>query len=495
MINSLYKKLALVLLTVTIFLGAAFIGTATMGLPVFLQELNQRLHQDLAKNLVKETRLFTDTEVNEQDWNKVFMGLMLVNPAIEVYLVDKGGKILSYSAPPGHVKQTAVDLEPIRHFIDGDTLPISGVDPRSIDRQKVFSAAPIYENNQIQGYLYVVLGGEIYDSIATMLQSSYVSRFSIAAVFGALLLALLGGLFTFKFITRRINNLSDTMNDFKHSDFQHEVVLDERFDGRPGDEIDQLGRTFREMSERIIQQVKLLQHSDASRRELVANVSHDLRTPLASMQGYLETLSLKRDELSAQEQQHYINIAFKHSQRLGKLISELFELSMLDSNANSLHFEPFSMTELAHDIAQKFQLAAKEKQIKLKTDISQQTPFVKADIALIERVLENLIENAIKYTQSGGSVELAVHEESGQVIFSVEDNGPGIPDTDIPHIFDRFYRVDKSRDESQNGTGLGLAITKRILQLHGSAVNVESILNKGTKFMFPLPEYQYKQIN
>jgi signal transduction histidine kinase len=281
------------------------------------------------------------------------------------------------------------------------------------------------------------------------------------------------------------------MNDFKHSDFQHEVELDKRFDGRPGDEIDELGRTFREMSERIIQQVRQLQHADASRRELVANVSHDLRTPLASLQGYLETLSLKNDSLDKAEQQHYIDIAFKHSQRLGKLISELFELSMLDSNINNLHFEPFSMTELVHDVAQKFQLAANEKQITLDADIPPQSPFVKADIALIERVLENLIDNAIKYTHSGGVVKLGVHDNDGQVMISIEDNGPGIPESDIPHIFDRFYRVDKSREESQNGTGLGLAITKRILQLHDSAVDVESIMDQGTKFMFPLPHYQH----
>lgn len=495
MLNSLYKKLSLVLLAVTIFLGAAFVGTATTTMPVFLQELNQRLHYDLAHNLVKETQLFSGTQVNEKDWNKVFMGLMLVNPAIEVYLIDKQGKILSYSAPPGHVKKEFVDLEPINYFINGNTLPISGVDPRSLDRQKAFSAAPIYENDALQGYLYVVLGGEIYDSVADMLQSSYISRFAIAAVFGALLLALLAGLYTFRFITRRIKSLSASMNEFKHSDFQNPIELDERFDGRPGDEIDELGRTFREMSERIISQVKQLQHADASRRELVANVSHDLRTPLASLQGYLETLSLKKDELDIDEQRHYINIAFKHSQRLGKLISELFELSMLDSKANNLHFEPFSMTELAHDVAQKFQLAAQDKQIALSTSIPQQVPFVKADIALIERVLENLIDNAIKYSNKGGNVSLSVTDENGQVLISIEDNGPGIPETDIPHIFDRFYRVDKSREESENGTGLGLAITKRILQLHDSMVSVESVLDKGTKFVFPLPEYRHKPVN
>lgn len=488
MIHSLYNKLALVLLTVTIFIGCAFIATATITTPVFLQELNQRLHYDVAQNLVKETRLFSDTEVNRKDWNKIFMGLMLVNPAIEVYLIDQHGNILAFSAPPGHVKRDHIRLTPVKQFIDGQTLPVTGDDPRGIDRQKVFSAAPIYENNQLQGYLYVVLGGEIYDSIAEMLQSSYIFQFTIAAIFGALIIALLAGLFTFRFITRRTRRLANTMNQFKHSDFQLLPEIDCRFDGRPGDEIDELGRTFREMAERILTQVKQLQHADASRRELVANVSHDLRTPLASLQGYLETLSIKGSQLSAEERVKYVDIAFKHSQRLGKLVSELFELSMLDSNSN-LHFEPFSIGELVHDVTQKFELKAGEKDISLQTELDPSSSFVKADIALIERVLENLIDNAIKYTPKGGNVSLSVHNQNGQIVIAIKDNGPGIPETDLPHIFDRFYRVDKSRKEAESGTGLGLAITKRILQLHNSIVTVDSGHNAGTTFAFPLPAY------
>ncbi|MDH5546582.1 MAG: HAMP domain-containing histidine kinase [Gammaproteobacteria bacterium] len=487
MSNTLYKKLSLVLLGVMLFLGLTLVTISALTTPVFLQELNQRLHYDLAQNLVKETRLFENTQVNEKDWNKVFMGLMLVNPAIEVYLVSVNGDILAYSAPPGHVKLDAIDTGVIHHYLSGDELPILGDDPRGVERKKAFSAAPIYDGSQLQGYLYVVLGGEIYDSVISMLQSSYVSRMAIAAIVSAILIAFIAGLFTFRFITRRVRNLSQLMQQFKKSDFQQHLIMDKRFDGRPGDEIDELGRTFREMSERIIQQVKQLQHEDTMRRELIANVSHDLRTPLSSLQGYLETLSIKGDSLNTDERKHYVDVAFRHSQRLGRLISELFELSILESGSNRLHYEPFSMSELAYDVVQKFQYLASEKQISLHTSIPEQIPFVQADIALIERVIENLLDNAIKYTQRGGEVSLELEQKDGQLFISIADNGPGIDEKDIPHIFERFYRANKSRDDTESGTGLGLAITKRILQLHQSDVRVTSHINQGTQFAFPLP--------
>ena len=266
------------------------------------------------------------------------------------------------------------------------------------------------------------------------------------------------------------------------------MKLPERFDGRPGDEIDRLGATFREMSERIIRQVKQLEHNDASRRELIANVSHDLHTPLASLQGYLETLDLKGDEISDEEKKSYVHIAWQSSERLRKLISELFELSTLENQGAQLHFEPFSMSELIQDVTQKFELVAKNKKLQLSTLIPEQPAFVSADIGLIQRVLENLIENAIKYTPQGGQISISLNKGGNSVATSITDSGQGIPPEDLPHIFERFYRVDKHRNE--DGTGLGLAIAKRIIQLHNSFIDVSSKPNSGTTFTFTLPGSQ-----
>lgn len=487
MFRHLSNKLIVTLLGLLLLLSLAFIGFAIWCTPMFLQELNQKLNLNLAQNIVNEKNLLTNHQVNQKALKSVFMGLMVVNPLIEVYLVDPDGKLLAYSAPSGAVKRNRIDLAPVKSFLAGDRhLPILGNDPRDVQRNKVFSAAAIRDaNGNIQGYLYVVLGGQTYDSIVDMLQSSYILKLWMVAIVVSLLIASLAGFVLFRHITRRVQTLAHSMEHFKQSDFQQSVSLPARFDGRPGDEIDQLGVTFREMSERIIQQVKQLQHSDTSRRELVANVSHDLRTPLASLQGYLETLALKDDQLSEEEKRHYINVAYQHSERLRKLISELFELSTLENQGAQLHFEPFSMSELIQDVSQKFELSAREKNLVISTNIPTQPAFVSADIGLIQRVLENLIENAIKYTPAGGQIGISLVHGNNGVSTSISDTGQGIPESDLPHIFDRFYRVDKYRDE--DGTGLGLAIAKRIMQLHNGSIDVASIPDSGTTFSFELP--------
>lgn len=485
MFHKLSNKLTGALFGLLFIFSASFIGFAIWGTPVFLQELNQNLNLELADNIVKEKNLIINNKVNQDDLQTVFMGLMLVNPIIEVYLVDVDGNILAYSAPDEVVKRTAIDLEPIQEFLSSnEALPVLGNDPRDTQRDKVFSAAPIYQQDELQGYLYVVLGGESYDSVVDLLESSYMLRLWAVTIGISLFIALIAGFYIFRIITRRLRLLSKGMELFRDDDFRKPVILPKRFDGRPGDEIDQIGCTFREMSERIFQQLKLLKLKDASRRELVANVSHDLRTPLASLQGYLETLSLKFDGLDDNEKKKYINIAYQHSERLNKLISELFELSTLESQGAQLNFEPFCMSELVHDVSQKFQLKADSKHLDITTNIPQQPAFVSADIGLIQRVLENLIENAIKYTPIGGQIGITLSNDGGQIKTNVSDNGQGIGSTDLPHIFDRFYQVKKHRNS--DGTGLGLAIAKRIIQLHDSSIDVASRPNKGTTFSFEL---------
>ncbi len=487
MFKTLYGKLVIALLALLSILGIVYVALTLITTRLFLEEVNQKLNQSLAGNLVNEALLMQDRHINNEALKQIFHNLMVINPSIEVYLIDPAGKILAYSAPPGKVKRESVSLDPIKRFIaDRSEYPLAGDDPRDGGRTKVFSAAPIVNNGTLEGYLYVVLGGEAYDSVAQMLQGSYVLRLSAGASAAGLLLTLAGGVLLFNLLTRRLRRLTESMEAFKQGDFQQPADLPPRA-GRPRDEIDQLNLTFAQMAERIMHQIHQLQHADASRRELVANVSHDLRTPLASLQGYLETLLLKQDILSNDERRHYLDIAVKHSQRLGTLISELFELAMLDTQGTSLHFEPFSMAELLHDVAQKFKLEAERKNIHIETRITAEAPFVSADIALIERVLENLIENAIKYTEEGGTIAVGLGHIGQQVVTCISDTGQGIPEQDLPQIFDRFYRVEKHRKTSSEGTGLGLAITQRILQLHNTVINVDSTLNKGTTFTFPLP--------
>ena len=486
MLSSISNRLFITQLFLLLILSSIFIGMVVYSAPMFLQELNQRLNLDLADNIVKEKKLIIDKKVNHKAMKAILNGMMLVNPSIEIYITDPDGKIMAFSAPEGAVKRKSISMGPVKEFLNNDfNLPVLGDDPRSNKINKVFSVAPIQNGHHLDGYLYIVLAGETYSSIFNLLESSYLLRSWLVAIFVSILIASIIGFILFRYITRRVYLLSDAMEQFKKTDFTHPVLLPERFDGRKGDEIDQLGSTFLQMSERIIKQVKLLQHNDNSRRELIANVSHDLRTPLASLQGYLETLLLKNDTLSSDETLEYIQTAYENSQRLQKLISELFELASLENNDATLHFESFSMSELAQDVSQKFKLKAKNKGIKLETKIPEIPAFVSADIGLIQRVLENLLDNAIKYTPEGGEVEIALNIGNSTIETVIKDSGQGISEYEAQHIFERFYRIEKHRD--QDGSGLGLAIVKRIIQLHNSSIDVSPAENKGAIFSFDLP--------
>jgi len=228
------------------------------------------------------------------------------------------------------------------------------------------------------------------------------------------------------------------------------------------------------------------EEADTHRREMVSNVSHDLRTPLAALHGYLETLLMKEGSMTPQEQREYLQIALRHSERLAKLVGELFELARLDSREVQVNLEPFSLGELVQDVVQQYHLGAQQKSLRLRALLPDDLPLVYADIALIERVLDNLLENALRYTPEGGSVTLSLAPQPGRIEVRVADTGSGIRQEHLPHIFERFYRV-PAQPEKPGCAGLGLAIAKRILELHGGTIRVESVPDQGTSFTFRLP--------
>jgi signal transduction histidine kinase len=252
------------------------------------------------------------------------------------------------------------------------------------------------------------------------------------------------------------------------------------------DEIDRLNAVFRDMAGRIREQLAELERGDRMRRELVANVSHDLRTPLAALHGYLETLVLKGDRLDPEQRRRYLEIATEHSAKLGRRVAELFELAKLDACDVKLQRERFSLSELVQDVVQKFQIEAGRRQVQLHTERDSSLPLIDADIGLVERALENLIGNAVRHTPSNGQVTVSVDGGESLVRVQVRDTGPGIAPDELPSVFDRFYRC-RGGEANGSGTGLGLAITKKIVELHHGSIQVSSRPDEGAVFTFSLP--------
>lgn len=490
MFRSLYSKLAAVLLGLFVLVGLSIVTVTLFSAEMYQQEVDQKLNRDLAAHIVSEKLLLRDNQINQEALKEIFHMLMVINPSIEIYLLDPAGDILAFSAPPGKVRRKRVNLEPVHKWLKKDvTYPILGDDPRNFDKRKVFTVARIPDQGKLEGYLYVILGGETYDSIVHKLKGSYILRLSAWTITASLLVALVAGLLIFALLTGRLRRLNAAMDDFRKGNALNQISLPRINETNARDEIQQLGLTFKQMAQRIESQMNKLKQADNLRREMVANISHDLRTPLATLQGYIETLLLKDDRLTDTERKSYLEIAIKHCDRLGILVQELFELAKLDSQDTKLQREPFNLSELVQDVTQKFQLKAQERKIDIISNIGKDLPFVVADIGLIERVLENLIENAIRHTPKDGAISVVLTLDRQDIVVEVSDTGNGISQEELPYIFDRFYQLDKSRNSSSGLAGLGLAICKRVLELHGRTINVKSILGSGATFTFNLPSY------
>ena len=488
MFKSLYSKLAAVLAGLFLLVGLCFVAVTVFSTGMYHQEVNQKLNAGLAEQIVREKLLIKDGRINRKALDEIFHMLMVINPAIEIYLLDPEGRILAFSAPNEKIKRKRVDPGPIREWIgDKSKIPILGDDPRNPKGKKVFSAATIPDQGPLEGYLYVILGGESYDSVLEKMKGSYILQLSAWMILAGLMFALVAGLIIFGFMTWRLRRLAAAMDGFRKDPQAKAVFFQKGAD--PGDEIDRLAASFILMADRIQAQMEQLKHSDNQRREMVANVSHDLRTPLATLRGYIETLLLKEDDLGARKRRYYLEIAIRHCKRLSKLVDELMELAKLESLETGIHRESFNVAELVQDVSQKFKLKADEKGIYIKTDIEKQIPFAEADIGLIERVLENLLENAVHYTPEGGTVRLSIRKAQDDIEIAVSDTGMGIPEAEIPHVFDRFYRMEKGGGQGTEHHGLGLAIAKRILELHGRAIRVKSLRNSGTTLSFSLPAH------
>lgn len=490
LLNTLYSKLAATLIALLLSVGIFYALFSQSLFEQSYQSSNQLLNQNLATDLVREMKLIKDGRVDQNSMKEAFHVMMLVNPAIEIYFLDSAGNIVSFSADPAKIKRKKIDLEPIERFMSGEAnYPLLGDDPRNLNNQKSFSVAALPSFDTPEGYLYVVLQGTQYDQIQMLEQFQTLETLGFSALAGSLLTGLIIGLILFYRLTRRIRRLNQSVDHYR--EFDKVADLGQRpasqDDFNEGDEISQLSRSFDAMARRIDQQLQELQLQDNLRRELIANISHDLRTPLAAIHGYIERLKTHFDDLPQAERNEYLDISLAHSKRLNHMIEALFELSKLEAREAQPVIEPFSILELIQDVLQKFKLEAESKGLLLSFKCDDQLPLVNGDIALIDRALSNLLDNAISCTDAGGSVELILNHEGDCVSVKVKDTGKGIDKKYLPTLFQRFYQADSKRRESSQHAGLGLSITHRILELHGQTIEVNSQIGEGSTFLFHMP--------
>jgi len=485
--DSFYSKLVLGLLVSFSLIALILTALVEQLTSNYQSEVEQKLHLELAEHIVHDDTLLKNGKVDRIALEHTFHSMMILGPSFELYVLTPEGLVTTYSADDDKIKRMTVDLKPIKQFVSGEgSLPIVGDDPRSEYRQKIFSVAEIKDNDVLVAYLYIIIGGEIYDGVVDLLQNSHIIKLSFWGFIATLFFSLIVVLLLFAMLTRPLRRLGVDMRLFRAEGFEQGNMPDSIWDENSTDEIHRLGSTFNEMANTLKEQYEKVRTIDELRRELISYVSHDLRTPLAALQGYLETWQLKKDSISESESAELIQIAVNNAQHISSLVEQLFELAHLDAENAKLTLEPVSIAELAQDVIQKLALEADKKGVTLDVDPKDPALLVMANVEKIERVFTNLLDNAIRHSENGGFVSIKMTVVASKLKITIEDNGCGIPSTDLPHIFDAHYRAENSAQGERTNSGLGLAITRRIVELHNSKISVKSEIGKGCTFEFEL---------
>ncbi len=475
-------------------------------------EAGQRMNLGLARYVVEHQPpglIAADGQPDPSRMMELAMHVMAINPAVEVYLLGVDGRVLAHAIDDVRGRDpigAQVDLAAVRRLLSAADdarvrLPVLGTDPIHTQRGNTFSVAAMAQPNGRIGYLYIVLNGRMAQNVAASLANSDALR---AMALGAALATLLAAgvmWLVWQQLTRPLRQLTAELSAFRGEG-------DADLPGASDGEIGVLRRAVRAMQQRIAQQFARLDDADRQRRELVSNISHDLRTPLSSIQGYVETVLVRGDGIDAHTRATHLRTALRHVELLGKRIADLFELSKLDAGRVEPQQEVFCLAELLQDVVQNYRLPAQQRGVAISLAAgSHMKAKVLADIAMIERVLQNLIDNALRYTAAGGSVTLGVENHGAFMQISVSDTGCGIATEHLPHIFERYWRAGGAQLSAHAqlpaaaalaattthtaadtpSSGLGLAIVKRILDLHGSAVRVQSECTRGTRVEFLLP--------
>ena len=369
--NLLYLKISATLLVLLAVLGFMYVWISQYVAKDYVQEIHQKLYGSIADSTIAAVRPLVDGKIDTTMIQDIMHSMMVINPSVEVYLLDTTGQIITYVAPYKRVKLDKVNLKPIKEFIAAGTERtfIKGDDPRHPNEQNIFSAAPIMNGDQQEGYIYIILASEQLAAVVDDLQSGYIFKLSRTMFFISLFGALIIGLLALWYLTKNLRTIIRTVIRFKEGDYQARISEADK-----GDMV-VLADTFNEMADQIVENIDQLKSVENLRRELIANVSHDLRTPLAIMQGYVETMLMKNEQLSPDDRQQYLTTVLNSSERLSKLVTQLFEYSKLEAKQIEPQKEPFFISELAQDIFQKYQLLAKERAIEMKLNMPKNLPL------------------------------------------------------------------------------------------------------------------------
>lgn len=384
----------------------------------------------------------------------------------EVFLVSNP-KELSACLPYAIDYETLIGKEEREQLLKGEPVLKSGFEER-FGRKILSVAIPLLDNSRLEGIIY------LYVPLAKI--SELTVDFSFLWLVGGVAFILLAAFLGFKMLhklTRPLTAMKEAAEKVSKGDYSARVDI------KSSDEIGQLANAFNHMSESI-------QKEDEKKREFLADVSHELRTPISYIKGYSEALETGLIK-NAEEQGKYLKLINREAGRMVKIVADLLDLSRLDAEEYKLMKNPFPLAQLIEDFIIKYGPAMEEKRISLTLDLDPDI-IINADEGRMEQIFQNIIDNAIRYSESEGEISISLLKHSFGCVVEIKDTGIGIPEEDIQNLTSRFYRVNKARSRADGGTGLGLAIVNKLVNLHEGRMEITSKLDKGTtvKLYFPV---------
>jgi len=407
---------------------------------------------------------------NERDLSDMIEKILERDETLTVVLTDSVGNVLLECGNVGIKRGVTVPQRILSLLAETNEFNERGNAGGLLEENLLVFARPIVsENETFEGAAFLITSSEEEKTLFKNMTETIVMTS---------LWVLLAAMIAVYFITDRVvdplRGMTSAVKRFGKGDFKMRVPVNGR------DEIAELGAAFNSMAES-------LEHTEKMRNMFLANVSHDLRTPMTTISGFID--GINSGAIPPEKHGYYLNIISGEIHRLSRLVSELLDLSKLESGERKFTTASFDICETARLILISFEQRINEKKLDVSFESDDDSMIAFSDKDAIYQVLYNLTENAIKFAREGGALRISIHRgEQGKILVSVYNEGDGIPEADLPYVFDRFYKSDKSRGLDKNGVGLGLYIVKTILEAQNETIRVESEPGKDCAFLFTLPE-------
>lgn len=464
MIRSLFGKILLSHLLVLI------ITTACIGL-LLSQLVPNYLIETKRGELISEgmeTALFIDTIRDERTVLPSLLTNLSKLSGATLWLMDTQGRVISGQPPKRwHHRMT------MQHMRHGKEAPYKGnLDSwvyrgRNDEDPSIVAAVPLPSDASIALFLHTPIAGISQTSAA-------IQRLLLYTSVGSIFLAGIFAFFLSRSLTKPIQEISRAAEKFASGDY------DTRTKASGADEIGKLGQTFNKMA-------AALTRIEQNRRDFFSDVTHELKTPIAAIQAVTESL-LDGVVTEEKTQKRYLHTVLDETKHMNHLISELLNLAQLESGQLQFHYQTIALDDFLQNQQQKYQLLLSEKRQQLLYSLDPALHCLHADPTRLDQIFANLISNAIRHSPENEAISIEATTEKDWIQFAIIDHGEGIPETELPYLWERFYRVDKSRARNKGGTGLGLSITKKLVEGMGGSIRVESAPGKGTIFYVHLPK-------